>query len=534
MKDQNVIAKNVLVLSFSGVLVKAIGFFFRIPLGRILTASGMGDYAPAYEIYSFALAFATAGLPVAIAKMISERIAVGEYENAERVFIISRRLMAVIGVVGFLLVYSFSNPLSVLIKVESSALSIKATSFAIIVVPILASYRGYFQGNNNMFPTAVSELVEQTLRVISGLFLAIMMYDGYLSFGDSKEYLSTSQLQSRGAAGACLGTFFGAIGGLLIIRLFRKNRKKVCAFHTDSNKKILSELFRIAYPITFIACIVPIVNIIDISIVQTQLLKLGYDYSTSKAMFGELTAFASPIIGIPQVFIQSIAASILPIISMENKLHNIDAARKRFQDASTAACLFCMPCSVGLFVLSEPILALLYGSQINNNSPSINCLKIYSISFIFLSLTIIASSALQGLGRQFVATRFMLCGIVVKIILSWFLTGIPSINILGAPLGTTIAYLISSFLDYRYIKKAIGFSGRAGRYMHIALLSLFMGCIVRYVYFMLLELLGNEITLFISIVCGIFVYLSAGMIFRIIPMRIINLYIRKISRFFIR
>lgn len=532
MKYQNVIAKNVIILSISGVLVKAIGFFFRIPLGRILTASGMGDYAPAYEIYSFALAFATAGLPVAIAKMISERIAVGEYENAERVFIISRRLMAVIGVVGFLLVYSLSNPLSALIKVESSALSIKATSFAIIVVPILAAYRGYFQGNNTMLPTAVSELVEQALRVISGLFLAVLMYDGLISFGKSTEDLSTSQLQSRGAAGACFGTFLGAIGALLIIRLFRRNKRNVCSAHTDSNKKILSELFKIAYPITLIACIVPIVNIIDISIVQTQLLKLGYDYSTSKAMFGELTAFAAPIIGIPQVFIQSIAASILPIIAMENKLQNINAVKKRFRDASIAACLFCMPCSVGLFVLSKPILILLYGSQINNSSPSIYCLRIYSISFIFLSLTIIASSTLQGLGRQFIATRFMLCGIVVKIISSWIFTGIPSINIMGAPLGTTIAYLISSVLDYRYIKKTIGFSGRAIRYMHIALLSLFMGFVVRCVYLGLLASLGNAGALILSIICGIIVYFSIGIFFRIIPLYILDSYAKIISRFF--
>ena len=141
MDNRNTIAKNAVVLTLSGLTVKIIGFFFRIPLGRLLTASGMGDYSPAYEIYSFALLFSTAGLPVAVAKMIAERNAVGELDNSKKVFRISRLLMAAMGLAGFFVLFIFSDEISRLIGLKTSSMSIKATSFALIFVPLLAAYR---------------------------------------------------------------------------------------------------------------------------------------------------------------------------------------------------------------------------------------------------------------------------------------------------------------------------------------------------------------------------------------------------------
>lgn len=278
MGKTNTIARNAAVLTLSGLTVKTIGFFFRIPLGRLLTASGMGDYSPAYEIYSFALLFSTAGLPVAIAKMIAERNAVGELENSKKVFRISRLLMMVMGLVGFLVLFVFSDNISHLIGLESSSLSIKATSFALLFVPLLAAYRGYFQGSNNMVPTAISEIIEQLLRVVFGLLFAVLLIKGFEISGVLNEAMTVAQLRSRGAAGACMGASVGACGALIFIRhKYRTEPWVESGGSVDKGKDILLDLLAISFPITLTAGVVSIVNLIDISIVQTQLLKLGYD-----------------------------------------------------------------------------------------------------------------------------------------------------------------------------------------------------------------------------------------------------------------
>ena len=439
--------------------------------------------------------------------------------------------MAAMGLAGFFVLFIFSDEISRLIGLKTSSMSIKATSFALIFVPLLAAYRGYFQGNNNMVPTAVSEIIEQLLRVAFGLLFAVLFIRGFGIDGSVNEELTKAQLHSRGAAGACMGASIGACGALIFIS--HKYRKEPCirsGGSIDRNKDILHELLTISFPITLTAGVVSIVNLIDISIVQTQLLKLGYDYETSKSMFGELTGFAAPIVGIPLVLIQSIAISILPAISADNKQNFNKSVKTKIEEALNMACLIYMPCAVGLFVLSEPILRLLYGSQIHAASPSVACLKVYAVSFIFLSITTIASSVLQSLGKQNISTGFMLFGIIIKIALTWALTGVASINVMGAPLGTTAAYIIAAALDLLYLKKHTEYSGMIGSKLKAVTLAFFMGAIVKIVYIALDGFTGSGIALAASVASGVAVYYTAGNYFSIIPRELIDLFINRLKR----
>ena len=198
--------KGAAVMAAAGIIVKLLGAVFRIPLANMIGSIGMANYSPAYSLYSFLLVFATAGLPVAISKMVSERYAVGQFREAERVFRLSRTLMMIIGIIGFIVLFFCNELIAELINLPGSALSMRATAIALLLVPIMSSYRGYFQGMQEMRPTAISEVAEQLFRVVFGLLLAHLMLSSQF------EMLGYTAEQ-RGAAGGCFGASAGSKGG---------------------------------------------------------------------------------------------------------------------------------------------------------------------------------------------------------------------------------------------------------------------------------------------------------------------------------
>ena len=171
------------VLAVAGLLVKVLGAIFKIPLGNMIGADGMAYYNPAYYVYNFFLTLATAGIPVAISRMVSERVSFGQFREAHHVFKISRALMMAIGVGSFIIVFFGAEILAQASNVPGAAMSMRAISPALIFVPLMASYRGYFQGMQEMTPTAVSQVVEQVFRVVVGLSLAYFLYHGALRIG---------------------------------------------------------------------------------------------------------------------------------------------------------------------------------------------------------------------------------------------------------------------------------------------------------------------------------------------------------------
>ena len=317
------------VLAAAGLIVKILGACFRIPLTNWIGAAGMANYAPAYAIYSVLLVISTAGLPVATSKMVSERYAVGQYREADRVFRISRILMTSLGLIGALVVVFGAGIIADIVHVPGSALAMQATAPALLLVPLMSAYRGYFQGQQNMNPTAVSQIMEQIFRVGAGLSLGYCMLNGTLF---SQEY----DPGARGAAGGCFGASVGALAGLLtVILIYHWSRKAIRArIKSDrtgvreSSKRIVKTLVMIAVPITIGAALLPLMNAIDASVVMYRLQATGWDTESAKDLYGQLTSMADPIIGFPQVFMQAIIVSIVPMVSAANRLKDTVELRK--------------------------------------------------------------------------------------------------------------------------------------------------------------------------------------------------------------
>ncbi|MDD6979256.1 MAG: polysaccharide biosynthesis protein [Firmicutes bacterium] len=500
-------------LGIAGIFVKILGFLFRIPLGRMIGAGGMGDYAPAYDIYTTVLVFATAGIPVAISKMVAERCAIGQYKNAGKVFDLSRKIMWVLGIAGFIILYFGAGIFASLVHMESSELAIKAISPTLLFAPIMSSYRGYFQGWQKMEPTAISQMTEQLFRVIIGLSAAYIMYNTHYLYGNEQYSVSTDVAQSRGAAGACFGAVGGAMFGLIVIVLifrFNKNEMKQKILGDTSNymepgKDIVKQIALISAPIILAACVMPLVNLADVAIVMRRLTENGIEYATAKSMFGELTSFAAPIIGMPQIIIQAIAVGLVPLVSASMKLSKTDRLHSEIRMGYRAAIIIMLPCSAGIFALAKPIMLLFYGDQVDNAIP---CLEVYAVAFVFLSMTIITTAILQGIGKQNIPVINLIIGLSIKILATWILAGVSAINVKGAAIGTVVAYITTTVLDIRFLKKTLSFKLLLNRMIFkTTAASLIMGVVVFGVYLILEKITGSlAISLLVSIMVGVVIY----------------------------
>lgn len=503
------LVKGAAVLAVAGIVVKVLGAFFRIPLGNMIGAEGMANYSPAYSLYAFMLVFATAGLPVAISKMVSERCATGQFREAERVFKISRTLMIIIGMIGFCLLFFFSDAIAEMVKVPGSALSMKATAPALLLVPIMSSYRGYFQGMQEMVPTAISQVVEQIFRVFLGLSAAWLLYNS------TTDIMGFSN-DERGAAGGCFGASAGAVGGLItMIIIYLAARKGIKRrIRNDRTREwelagsILKKIAIIAIPITIGATIMPLVNLIDAAIVNVRLLVAGFSSTEAETMYGQLTGFAEPLVAFPQVIMTSIVLSLVPMVSAAHRLKDYKERNNTISLGTRMAMIIAFPCAAGMFALAGPILLLLYPTQRESALNTAPTLQTLCIAFIFLAVITTMTGALQGIGKQVVPVINLFIGVIVKFGVTWTLTAIPGVNIIGAAMGTVVAYIIAATMDFIALKKFTGFELKPGVTLFKPMVaSVVMGIIVAFVYkgvFALLD--SNSISVLVSVVVGICIY----------------------------
>jgi len=294
-KNKDSFLKGALILGAAGILIKIIGAFFRIPLGNMIGSEGMGYYQTAYPIYTLFLTLATAGFPTAVAKLVSEKVAVNDNKGAYRIFKVSRTILLITGVVVFCILFFGSEFIVTNIMKNPNALyAMKAISPALLFVPVMSAYRGYFQGRSEMTKIAFSQIIEQLIRVGLGLYLAYVLNSLYGV--------------KLGAAGAISGATLGSIGSvifLIIVYLIgRKERRLEIEsspnFKVESFSRILKNLLVVTIPITIGACVMPLVNMIDTVIVIDRMMSAGFTYKMANSMFGQLTGMAMVIVNLPK------------------------------------------------------------------------------------------------------------------------------------------------------------------------------------------------------------------------------------------
>ncbi|MBP7278361.1 MAG: polysaccharide biosynthesis protein [Sedimentibacter sp.] len=439
--------KGAAILSIAGLFVKILGAVYRIPLTNLIGTEGIGHYQPAYNIYNLLLVVSLSGFPTAIAKMVSERRALNNYKGAYQVYKIAGWGLFLIGLVSSIFVLIFARNLVTFLGFPGSYYSMLALVPALFAVPLLSAYRGFFQGMQNMTPIALSQLIEQIFRVAVGLYLA------YALAGTGLE---------EAAAGATFGASAGGIAALILIYIMfifsKKSIKEEISVSKNNEAEpvqyVIKSLLYIAVPITIGASIAPLMGNMDSFIVSNRLAALGYTVEEYTDMFGELSGTAQTLINFPQVFSTAVAMSLVPSITEAfTKKQGI-----RLNETANAgvkmSLIIGLPCGIGLFMLAEPIIALLYPSiGPAKHASSGALLEILSIGVIFLTLVQAFTAILQSVNKQFHPVKNLALGLIVKVVLSYMLIGIPNINIKGAAISTTFAYLFVALFNWYDINK---------------------------------------------------------------------------------
>lgn len=490
--------KGAVILGLAGVVVKILGAAFRIPITWIITSEGLGYYQTAYPIYVLLISIATSGFPVAISKMVSARRAVGDIRGADRVFRIIFMILLGMGVItSTAMLFGAEYIVTVMLQNPKAYWALVMLVPAILLVPIMAAFRGYFQGHNNMNPSAISQIAEQFARVIFGVGLAILFVPKGLEYG---------------AAGATFGATAGAVCGLsVMLFIYLKNRKtreeelkNSQIFEKERTSVILKELVTIALPIIIGALVMPTMNTIDLALVMRRLVAAGFTHAEANTMYAQLTGIAATLINLPQVITSAIAISLVPVISSAYAVNDMKRTRENTNLAIRVSLLIGLPCSVGLFVLATPIIGLLYP----NEPASVGgILAIMAIGVVFLSLIQSFTSVLQGMGKAHIPVINLFVGAAIKFVMTYVLTAVPSLNVKGAAISTVCAYIVAAILDYISVRKYLGLKFDISNFLIRPLITAaIMGVFARLAYMFTVGILGNSIATLLAVAVGGAVY----------------------------
>lgn len=433
MKKQSLI-KGSIILGVAGILTRFLGLFFRWPLIMLIGDEGIGYYQMSYPLYMFFVAMAS-GIPVAISKMISEKNAVNDVNGSFEVMKESAILMMMIGTGTTFTLFFFAKPIISFLRWDiKSYYSLIGISFAPVVISFMTIFRGFFQGLQNMTPSAISQIIEQVGRVIFGVGLAVILLPRGIEYA---------------AGGAAFGATAGAVfGSVYLYSKYRKMKRSYGIKKIKSNPEVLNSILKIAIPISLGATVGTIMSLIDSILVPQKLLQAGFTNIQATVLYAQLTGKASVIVNIPLTLSMAICTSLIPIIAENYILKKHNELKNKIYISMKMSAVIAIPCMFGLFFLAEPIMKLIFPGRFEG----IEILKYLSLSIPFIILTQTTTSILQGTGNYIKPVINLLIGCIVKVVLTWTLVSMESFNIYGAVIASIGAYSISTILNLITLK----------------------------------------------------------------------------------
>lgn len=509
MKEKkNSFMGNVLMLMFSQVLIKVLGLVYRLV---IMNVPGFGDlgngyYSAGYQIYAVLLTISSQGIPSAVSRLVSEKVAIGEYKSAHRIFKIAMGLFAIVGGFFSLFLYIFSDFIaSQILNVPDVKYVLRVLAPAIFFVTTSAVFRGYFAGLGTMKPTSVSQTLEQ-------LFNCTLTITFVYALVGKEPYIM--------AAGGNLSTTLAIlISFSYLLMYYRRNNKKYAEKYknveqkTDTRtvKSVAKTILMSSIPIT-IGSIISVVNMLIDTVTVSNCIQIAYEgiiqgkeLLEQEAM--KLTGILSKvdtIANLPIAINLAFSSALVPAISSELAKKDYKSASNKISFSMSASLLIVIPCAVGFIVLANPILKMLYPSA----SDGAGILQIASITMIFVAINHTLNGALYGLNKLYIPAIALTCGSVIKIILNLILIRNPNINIYGATISSLICQLITFFITYRAIKSAINIKLNIKNNLIKPLFAgVVMGGVIFTINYFLKSLINNYILTICNIGIGAIIYL---------------------------
>ncbi|HLO03442.1 MAG TPA: polysaccharide biosynthesis protein [Symbiobacteriaceae bacterium] len=456
--------RGALMLSVAALVSRLLGAFYKPAIARIFApfdghngAVGIGLTQVPLTVYQVVLSFTSVGLNVGISRLVAERMAVSDVRGARRVFRFSLLLMAVIGFVGSVALWFGAPALAALIS-ESAAETVpgfRAMAPAIFLTSVLAAYRGLFQGLQSMSPNAMSQIVEQIVRVGAGLLLTAWMVQRSVALG---------------AAGFNFGDVIGAGIALLYLLYLARGRQASLwesesasaleapqvrpAWANETPWELTKRIFSVAGPITIVGAVVPLMMLADTFFVFRALGAQGLPKDEIQAAYGYLTNVFM-IVNLPGVFTQALYTSILPAITTAITLREFGVAKERAAQAYRMTFLLALPAQAGLWALAAGIYSLIYGDLVGAH-----LLQTIAWATVPIMLQQTTSGILQGMGQIGLPVRNFMIGAVLKVILTAVLTRYYGVE--GAAWATVVGFAVAAILNLYHVDRHLGRTFRLG------------------------------------------------------------------------
>lgn len=494
---------GVLLLSVSTVAVKVIGLAFKIPMLSLLGTEGMGYFNSAYEIYALLCVISTAGLPIALSILVSSAIAKKDYARVTRVYRSAKLIFFLLGMLGTLIMLFCSKLLSDFIGNSDAYLCIAAISPALLLVCLSSAVRGYTQGFGYMTPTAVSQLIEAVGKLVFGVTFALLALKKNMS-------LPTA------AAFAVFGISVGTLLSLFYLFLAKKSDRlllphDMCADEADGkHRNVALELISIALPITLGSAVIGSTRIIDMSLIMRRLQDIGVSAAESNSIYGAYTTLALPVFSLIPSLITPISLSLVPQLSGLCAKKNKEGQRNVLENSLRFTSLLAMPSSLAVTLFSRQILELIFPGQIEAVNICTPLLSLLGGSILFSCLITTTNAILQAYRKTILPIISMCIGVIVKLVSSYILIGIPAISASGAPIGSFLCNVVVTFLNIFFIVKYVKVQIRASAALFKPLGASIVAVGGAYFLFGLLNVKpGGSIAFLVTVIAAIVIYILA-------------------------
>ena len=500
------------VLAAAGVITKIIGAVYRVPLVNILGDKGMGYYGVAFQIYAIALTLTSYSLPLAVSKLVSARNAVGQYRNAHKVFRIALSFAFTVGGSAALLIFFGADIIaSHIMKMSLSAYALRVLAPCILVVAVLGVFRGFFQGNKSMIPTAFSQVLEQIVNAAVSIMGAYFLLKLAKAAKKGENYSL-----AMAAVGGTLGTVAGAVFALLFLmfvfaayqRVMKRQRRRDRTRRRESYEHIFRALLFSIAPVLLSSTVYNLSGVIDNAMFGTIMSAQGHAESDYAGLLGILSGKYDTIINVPLAFSNALGASLVPSLVATAKSGNRRQVNSKISLFVRFNMMIAIPSAVGLFVLAKPILDLIFFTE--NNDVSAKMLQIGAVSVIFYCLSTVTNAVHQGLDNMMVPVKSASISLVVHIVSLFVMMVVFQWGIYGVVVSKIVFSATASMLNSHALRQKVGYIQEQKKTFLIPLLaSAIMGALSLGAYSLFRLLIGQKPATLVAILIAVAAYGAA-------------------------
>ena len=523
MKEKKKDSKNYLVqgsiLAAASIIAKLIGMVYRFPLTNILGNEGNSYYSTANEIYNIVLMISSFGLPLAVSKLVSERLHKGEYKNAHKVFLCAMRFAVISGGALALLTYIFAGVITkYFLSYELAVYGLRVLAPAIFIFAIVGTFRGYFQGYSNMVPTAVSQVIEQIVNAIVTVVCAGIMY----SYGMS--LAAENGNESLGPAWGAAGGTFGTVASITVAMLFmmfvyttqksaiRRQMRRDHSGKTESSRAIYRTMMLTIVPIVLSTLIYNISNVADQGIFNKVLLSQGYTQSQYGTIWGIYSGQFRVLMNVPLSLASCLAPSVVPSLTAAMANSNKHEAKQKIRTSIRFTMIITIPCAAGMAALAKPILTMLYPNLENGRALAVGIMQVGALMIILYALSTLTTGILQGLGKLQTPLINNSIALVLHFILLYVLLTVFNLNIYAVVYANIFFAFVVCVLNAVAINRFLGYRQEWYKTFIVpSIVSIIMGAAAYLIYSVFHVFAGNTISTIMGTLAGVFVY-GIGMI----------------------